>query len=298
MTNPTEEDPILHQPETYEPLMAASASPDLEVSALLGTPLPSAIAPAQETTHEVPNSALNLDTLILAFSPRQRCFQDHAPSSSSLPSEGPSTADVMKEINQPLPDEVLLKLKEIAAWLEKDVQDQLNDLRHFEEMFEPISRKLPDDIRAFLSSVYDLEPFYVPLRRTWRKLRSRSAIEKEKTDAEQAMNGMQSQAESHKDALADLQASYDLKVARKAALEAELRSLSAEMEIDQKKIADLPGLIAKTQAEVESAVTRVKQCDAELTDLSDAQKDYQEILDNSHLIVSNVRHALAKLLNA
>jgi chromosome segregation ATPase len=204
----------------------------------------------------------------------------------------------MKETNQPLPDEVLLKLKEIAAWLEKDVQDQLNDLCHFEEMFEPISRRLPDDIRAFLSSIYDLEPFYVPLRRTWRKLRSRSAIEKEKTDAEQAMNGIQSQAKSHRDALADLQASYDLKVARKAALEAELRSLSAEMEIDQKKIADLPGLIAKTEAEAESAVTRVKQCDAELTDLSDAQKDYQEILDNSHLIVSNVRHALAKLLNA
>jgi hypothetical protein len=298
MTNPTEEDPIFHQPETHESPMAASASPDLEVSALLGTLLSSAIAPAQENTHEVSNFALNLDTLVLAFSPRQCCFQDHTPSSSSLPSEGPSTADVTKEINQPLPDEVLLKLKEIAAWLEKDVQDQLNDLRHFEEMFEPISRKLPDDIRAFLSSVYDLEPFYVPLRRTWRKLRSRSAIEKEKTDAEQAMNGIQSQAKSHKDALADLQASYDLKVARKAALEAELKRLSAEMEIDQKKIADLPGLIAKTEAEAESAVTRVKQCDAELTDLSDAQKDYQEILDNSHLIVSNVRHALAKLLNA
>jgi chromosome segregation ATPase len=112
------------------------------------------------------------------------------------------------------------------------------------------------------------------------------------------MNGAQSQAESHKDALANLQASYDLKVARKAALEAELRSLSAEMEIDQKKIAELPGLIAKTQAEVESAVTRIEQCDAELTDLSGAQKDCQEMLDNSHLIISNVRHVLAKLLNA
>jgi chromosome segregation ATPase len=98
--------------------------------------------------------------------------------------------------------------------------------------------------------------------------------------------------------LANLQASYDLKVARKAALEAELRSLSAEMEIDQKKIAELPGLIAKTEAEVESAVTRVKQWDAELTDLSSAQKDCQEMLDNSHLIISNVRHVLAKLLNA
>jgi chromosome segregation ATPase len=129
-------------------------------------------------------------------------------------------------------------------------------------------------------------------------LRSRPAIEKKKADAERAMNGAQSQAENHKDALADLQASYDLKAARKAALEAELRSLSAEMEIDQKKIAELPGLIAKTQAEAESAVTRVKQCDAELADLSGAQKDCQEMLDNSHLIISNVRRALTKLLNA
>jgi chromosome segregation ATPase len=129
-------------------------------------------------------------------------------------------------------------------------------------------------------------------------LRSRPAIEKRKTDAEHAMNGAQSQAESHKDALASLQASYDLKIARKAALEAELRSLSAEIEIDKGKIAELPGLIAKTQAEVQSAITKIGQCDAELTDLSGAQKDCQELLDNSHLITSNARRVIAKLLNA
>jgi chromosome segregation ATPase len=129
-------------------------------------------------------------------------------------------------------------------------------------------------------------------------LRSRPAIEKRKTDAEHAMNGAQSQAESHKDALANLQASYDLKIARKAALEAELRSLSAEIEIDKEKIAELPGLIAKTQAEAKSAITKIEQCDAELTDLSDTQKDCQELLDNSHLITSNARGVIAKLLNA
>jgi chromosome segregation ATPase len=204
----------------------------------------------------------------------------------------------MEEINQPLPDEVLLKLKEIAAWLEKDIQDQFNDLHHFEEMFESVNQELPEDIRASLSSVYGLEAFYAPVRRALRKLRSRPAIEKRKIDAEHAMNGAQSQAEGHKDALADLQASYDLKVARKAALEAELRSLSAEIEIDKGKIAELPGLIAKTQAEVKSAITKIEQCDAELTDLSGAQKDCQELLDNSHLITSNARRVLAKLLNA
>jgi chromosome segregation ATPase len=204
----------------------------------------------------------------------------------------------MKGVYQPLPNEVLSKLKEIAAWLEKDAQDQFNDLHHFEEMFESISQELPEDIRAPLSSVYGLEALYAPIRRAWRKLRSRPAIEKRKTDAEHVMNGAQSQAESHKDALVNLQTSYDLKIARKAALEAELRSLSAEMEVDKAKIAELPGLIAKTQAEAKSAITKIEQCNAELADLSGTQKDCQELLDNSHLITSSARSVIAKLLNA
>jgi hypothetical protein len=36
-----------------------------------------------------------------------------------------------------------------------------------------------------------------------------------------------------------------LKIARKAALDAKLRSLSVEIEADDKKIAELPGLIEK-----------------------------------------------------
>jgi chromosome segregation ATPase len=128
-------------------------------------------------------------------------------------------------------------------------------------------------------------------------LRSRPAIEKTKADAEHAMNGAQSQAESHKDTLANLQASYDLKVARKAALEAELRSLSAEMEADKEKMAELSGLIEKTQAEAKSAITKIKQCDAELTDLSGTQKDCQELLDNFRLTTSNARGVITKLLN-
>jgi hypothetical protein len=56
MTNPTEADPTPHQPETHELLMAASASPSVEVSALPGaSPV---IAPAQETSHEVSNPRL------------------------------------------------------------------------------------------------------------------------------------------------------------------------------------------------------------------------------------------------
>jgi chromosome segregation ATPase len=164
-------------------------------------------------------------------------------------------------------------------------------------MLESISQELPEDISASLASICGLEIHYVPIRQTLRKVRSRPAIEKKRASAEQAMNGAQSQTESHKDTLANLQASCDLKIARKAALEAELRSLSAEIEADNKKIAELPGLIEKTQEEAKSAIAKMEQCDAELTTLSSAQKDCQERLDNFRQATSNVRSVIAKYLN-
>jgi predicted RNase H-like nuclease (RuvC/YqgF family) len=149
----------------------------------------------------------------------------------------------MEGVHQTLSEAVLEKLREIFAWLERDAQDQFKDLDHFEEMLESISQELPEDISASLASICGLEVHYVPIRQALRKVRSRPAIEKKRANAEQAMNGAQSQTESHKDTLANLQASCDLKSARKAALEAELRSLSAEIEADNRKIAELPGLI-------------------------------------------------------
>jgi chromosome segregation ATPase len=203
----------------------------------------------------------------------------------------------MEGTRQPLSDEVLAKLREIVAWLEGDAQDQFKDLDHFEEMLESISQELPEDVRASLVSICGLDILYAPIRHALRKLRSRPAIKKKRSNAEQALNGAQSQTESHKDTLASLQASCDLKIAKKAALEAELRSLSAEIEADKKKIAKLPGLVEKIQEEARSAIAKMEQCDAELTTLSSAQKDCQELLDNFRQATSNARGVIAKHLN-
>jgi chromosome segregation ATPase len=164
-------------------------------------------------------------------------------------------------------------------------------------MLESISQELPEDISASLASICGLEIHYVPIRQALRKVRSRPTIEKKRASAEQAMNGAQSQTESHKDTLANLQAACDLKIARKATQEAELRSLSVEIEADNKRIAELPGLIEKTQEEAKSAMAKMKQCDAELTTLSSAQKDRQEQLDNFRQATSNVCGVIAKYLN-
>jgi chromosome segregation ATPase len=88
-----------------------------------------------------------------------------------------------------------------------------------------------------------------------------------------------------------------LKIARNAALEVELKNLSAEIEADDKKITELPGLIEKTQEEASSAITEVNQCEAELTVQSNAQKDYQERMENTHQTISNASNVIAKYLN-
>jgi chromosome segregation ATPase len=126
---------------------------------------------------------------------------------------------------------------------------------------------------------------------------SRPAVEQKKAEAEQAVKGAQSQTENHKEILANLQAARELKIARKAILEAELKSLSAAIEADDKSIAELPGLIGKIQEEAASAAAEVSQCDAELTILSNAQKDYQERMENIHQTTSNASNVIAKYLN-
>jgi chromosome segregation ATPase len=206
-------------------------------------------------------------------------------------------AETREGVPQTLSEVVQEKLKEIFAWLQRDARDQFKDHDHFEEMFGLINRELPEDINASLEPISGLDIHYVAIRRALKKVSSRPAVEQKKAKAEQVVKGAQSQTESHKETLANLQVARELKIARKAALEAELRSLSAEIEADDKKIAELPGLIEKIQEEATSAIAEVNQCNAELTILSDAQKDYQERMENFHQTTSNASNVIAKYLN-
>jgi uncharacterized protein (DUF3084 family) len=126
---------------------------------------------------------------------------------------------------------------------------------------------------------------------------TRPAVEQKKTKAEQATKGAQIQTESHKEMLKNLQSARELKIARKTALEAELKNLLAEIEADDKKIVDLPALIEKTQEEASSAITEANLCEAELTVLSNTQKDYQERMRNIHQTISNASNVITKYLN-
>jgi chromosome segregation ATPase len=199
--------------------------------------------------------------------------------------------------SQVLSEETQARLKEIFSWLQKDARDQIRDVDHFEEMLEPISQELLEDIKASLEPISGLDIHYVAIRRALKSQSSRPAIEQKKAKAEQAAKGAQTQTESHKEMLTNLQSALELKIARKTALETELRNLSAEIEADKKKIAELPGLIEKTQKEASAAMTEANQLEAQLSALSSTQRDYQEWIKSINQTISNASNVIAKYLN-
>jgi chromosome segregation ATPase len=199
--------------------------------------------------------------------------------------------------SQVLSEETQARLKEIFSWLQKDARDQIRDVDHFEEMLDPISQELPEDIKSSLEPISGLDIHYVAIRRALKSQSSRPAIEQKKAKAEQAAKGAQTQTESHKEMLTNLQSALELKIARKTALETELRNLSAEIEADKKKIAELPGLIEKTQKEASAAMTEANQLEAQLSALSSTQRDYQEWIKSINQTISNASNVIAKYLN-
>jgi chromosome segregation ATPase len=209
----------------------------------------------------------------------------------------PATEKDEATLNQVLSEENKAKLKEIFFWLQKGVRDQVRDVDHFEEILESIDQKLPEDIKASLEPISDLDTHYVAIRRALKSQSSRPVLEQKRARAEQAVKGSQAQIDSNKEVLAKLQSALELKIARKAALETELRNLSAEIEADEKKIAELPGLTEKIQKEASAAMIEANQLEAKLSALSNTQKDYQERLENINQITSNASSVIAKYLN-
>jgi predicted nuclease with TOPRIM domain len=107
----------------------------------------------------------------------------------------------------------------------------------------------------------------------------------------------QAQIQSNKELLAELQPTLELKIARKAALEAELKNLTAEIEADKKKVAELPGLTEKIQKEASAALIESSQLKTKLSAPSNAQEADQKLLENISKMISNASSVISKYLN-
>jgi chromosome segregation ATPase len=144
-----------------------------------------------------------------------------------------------------LSEENQVKLKEIFSLLQRNVQDQVKDVDLLREALELIDQDLPADIKASLEPVSKLDDHFVAVKQALKNLSSQPALEQKKPANKQSVKDLHIQMQNHKELLTKLQHALELKKARKAELEAELRTLTAEIEADEKRMAELPESMEK-----------------------------------------------------
>jgi chromosome segregation ATPase len=153
--------------------------------------------------------------------------------------------------NQALSEESQAKLKEVFSLLQRYIQDQVWDVDRLEEVLESIDQELPDEIKAFLEPISHLDNHYAAVRRALKNQSTLPVLEQKRAKVKQFVMESQAQIQSNKELLIELPPALELKIARKAVLEAELKNLSAEIEADRKRIAELPGLTEKSKRKLQ-----------------------------------------------
>jgi chromosome segregation ATPase len=196
-----------------------------------------------------------------------------------------------------LSEENQAKLKEILSLLQRDIQDQVRDVDLLEEVLESINQELPNDIKASLEPISQLDNHFAAMRRALKNQSFRPILEQNKIKAKQFVKDSQAQMQNNKELLAELQPALDLKIVRKAALEAELKNLTAEIEADKKKIAELPGLTKKIQKKATTALIESNQLKTKLSALSSTQEADQKLPDNISKMISDASSVISKYLN-
>jgi predicted nucleic acid-binding Zn-ribbon protein len=93
-----------------------------------------------------------------------------------------------------------------------------------------------------------------------------------------------------------LQPALELKKARKAALEAELRTLTAEIEADEKMMTELPESTEKIRKEASVALNAERQLKTKLSALSKTQETGQRLLENINKMISDDTNVISKYL--
>jgi hypothetical protein len=73
--------------------------------------------------------------------------------------------------------------------------------------------------------------------------------------------------------------------------------LTAKIEADRKKIAELPGLIEKIQKETSAAMIESNQLKSNISVLSSTQKADQKLLENINKMISDASSVIAQYLN-
>jgi chromosome segregation ATPase len=198
--------------------------------------------------------------------------------------------------SQALSEENRAKLKGILSLLQMDIQDQVRDADLLREALELIDQDLPADIEASLEPVSQLDNHFAAVKQALKNQSSHPALELKRATAKQSVKDLHAQIQNNKELLAKLQPTLELKKARKAALEAELRTLTAEIEADEKMMTELPESTEKIRKKASVALNAERQLKTKLSALSKTQEVDQRLQENINKMISNATNVISKYL--
>jgi hypothetical protein len=307
--------PTSPQPEASALPRTPPAFPQLEASALPRTPQVSPQLDIQESLLEpkkLPSPTqeakidVSMNTHLSIFlsnkSPLIRQENPFQEETVSSPIYSFAVDDLIVEkgdeaySSQALSEENQAQLKEILSLLQRNVEDQVKDADLLREALALIDHDLPADIKAYLEPVSKLDDHFVAVKQALKNLSSQPALEQQQVANKQSMKDLHIQMQNHKELLTKLQPELELKKARKAELEVELRTLTIEIEADEKKMPELPESMEKIQKEATTTMTAGKQLKTKLSTLSKTQEVDQRLLENINKMISDAFNVISKYL--
>jgi chromosome segregation ATPase len=147
-----------------------------------------------------------------------------------------------------------------------------------------------------LEPVSRLDNHFAAVKQALKNQSSQPALEQKRATAKQSVKDLHAQIQNNKELLAKLQLALELKKARKAALEAELRTLTAEIEADEKMMTELPESTDKIRKEASVALNAERQLKTKLSTLSKTQEADQRLLENINKMISDATNVISKYL--
>jgi chromosome segregation ATPase len=174
--------------------------------------------------------------------------------------------------------------------LSEENQAKLKEILSLLQMLELIDQDLPYYIKA------SLDNHFAAVKWALKNQCSQPAMEQRRATAKQSVKNLHAQIQNNKELLANLQPALELKKTRKAVLEAELRTLTAEIEADEKKMAELHESTEKIRKEALAALNAGRQLKINLSALSKTQEADQKLLENINKIISDATIVISKYL--
>jgi chromosome segregation ATPase len=147
-----------------------------------------------------------------------------------------------------------------------------------------------------LEPVSQLDNHFAAVKQALKNQSSQPALEQKRATAKQSVKDLHAQIQNNKELLAKLQLALELKKARKAALEAELRTLTAEIEADEKMMTELPESTDKIRKEASVALNAERQLKTKLSTLSKTKEADQRLLENINKMISDATNVISKYL--